>query len=68
MFFEELLPIGKEFLQSPIAFAGGFLAGALRLNLNEDPLKSWLDEQSGIPGSKREDEGDQNKPQSIDIE
>ncbi|MBP0019506.1 MAG: hypothetical protein J7647_18385 [Cyanobacteria bacterium SBLK] len=68
MFFEELLPIGKEFLQNPVAFAGGFLAGALHLNLNEDPLKSWLDEQSDTAANPRDDDRDENKPQSIDIE
>ncbi|MEA5467310.1 MULTISPECIES: hypothetical protein [unclassified Spirulina] len=68
MFFEELLPIGKELLHNPIAFAGGFLTGALHLNLNEDPLKSWLEKQTGTTvtgnGSDRAD----SQPQSIEIE
>lgn len=68
MFFEELLPLGKEFLQNPVAFAGGFLAGALHLNLNEDPLKSWLEEQSVTVAKNQNDDGDADKPQTIDIE
>ncbi|MGK7928523.1 MAG: hypothetical protein AB4290_25350 [Spirulina sp.] len=68
MFFEELLPIGKEFLQNPVAFAGGFLAGALHLKLEEDPLKSWLDEQSGTTAKNQNGDRDPNKPQTIEIE
>ena len=29
-------------LQEPVAFFGGVFAGALGLNLEEDPLRSWL--------------------------
>lgn len=29
--------------QEPLAFWGGVFAGALRLNLQEDPLRAWLD-------------------------
>lgn len=68
MFFEELLPIGKEFLQNPVAFAGGFVAGALHLNLGEDPLKSWLEEQTGTTHPEKNGDRDNNKPQSIEIE
>ena len=30
-------------LQEPVAFWGGFTAGALALNLKEDPLRSWIE-------------------------
>ncbi|MDX2270909.1 MAG: hypothetical protein NW237_03030 [Cyanobacteriota bacterium] len=39
-----------EFLQNPIPFCGGFLAGILRLDLTQEPFKSWLEEQ-GIQSS-----------------
>ncbi|MDB9314006.1 hypothetical protein PN462_12910 [Spirulina sp. CS-785/01] len=70
MFFEELTPLGQEFMQQPIAFMGGVLAGALRLNLNEDPLKSWLEEQGGqVPTSNPSPSNSQNGgPQSINIQ
>jgi hypothetical protein len=42
MFFNELSPLTQELLQQPTAFLGGFVSGLLGLDLNEDPLKSWL--------------------------
>jgi hypothetical protein len=47
MFFNELTPIVKELMEQPAAFLGGFLSGVFRLNLADDPVKSWLDEQAG---------------------
>ncbi|CAH9076340.1 unnamed protein product [Cuscuta epithymum] len=35
-------PIIKEALKEPVAFMGGMLAGLLRIDLNEDPLKEWV--------------------------
>ncbi|CAL8467528.1 g7066 [Coccomyxa elongata] len=35
-------PILKQALKEPIAFWGGFVAGVLGLNLEEDPLKTWI--------------------------
>ncbi|WP_008318512.1 hypothetical protein [Leptolyngbya sp. PCC 6406] len=49
MFLDELTPFVQELTRQPIAFIGGFTSGLLRLNLNEDPLKSWLDTQAGAP-------------------
>lgn len=46
MFFDELTPVAQEMLRQPVAFLGGFVAGALRLNLNDDPVKSWLEQQN----------------------
>jgi hypothetical protein len=67
MFIDELQPVVKEFIQQPVAFMGGFVAGALRLNLSEDPLKSWLDKQ-GISTYSSDDSGNGGGPQSITIE
>lgn len=56
----ELVDLCKEFLHSdsvsvilcePIAFMGGIFAGLLRLDLNDEPLKEWINrtvEASGI--------------------
>ena len=46
MFIEELLPLFKEFTQHPVSFAGGFVSGILRLSLNDDPVKTWLAQQT----------------------
>ncbi len=64
MFLDELLPIAREIVKNPIAFAGGFASGALRLDLNEEPVKSWLGKQSG--GKSGLDKP--KPPQSIDID
>ena len=70
MFLDELTPIVKELGQQPVAFVGGLFSGAFRLKLNEDPLKSWLDKQSGVVSSPTSttDNGSSNRPQSISIE
>ncbi|MDZ8051920.1 MAG: hypothetical protein RMX68_012215 [Aulosira sp. ZfuVER01] len=47
MFIDELSPIFKEFTQHPVSFLGGFFSGMFRLNLADDPVKSWLDKQTG---------------------
>ena len=46
MFINELSPIFREFIQHPVSFVGGLFSGVLRLNLAEDPVKSWLNQQS----------------------
>lgn len=51
MFLEELSPLLQKFMQQPVAFTGGFVSGVLRLSLNEDPLKSWLEQQKGTSTS-----------------
>ncbi|MGB0561749.1 MAG: hypothetical protein ACPGVO_08075 [Spirulinaceae cyanobacterium] len=43
--FDEILPLGQVFTQQPIAFLGGVVTGALRLNPQQDPLKTWLTQQ-----------------------
>jgi len=44
-------PILKAAIKEPVAFAGGVFAGALGLNLQEEPLKGWVERtktQAGI--------------------
>ena len=45
MFLDELTPFLQELTRQPVAFVGGFVSGVLRLNLSDDPVKSWLDNQ-----------------------
>jgi hypothetical protein len=70
VFVSELMPVLKELSQQPIAFLGGFFSGMFRLNLADDPVKSWLDKQAGIsyPVSTGSPNGKGNSPQSITIE
>lgn len=69
MFLQELNPIIQELLKQPLAFANGFVAGALRLNLDQDPLKSWLEKQglTEIKTNKGKNDDDDNKPEYISI-
>ncbi len=71
MFLDELTPIFKEFTQQPVAFLGGFFSGVFRLNLSDDPVKSWLDQQSGTVSSAATtstENGKTSGPQSISID
>jgi len=67
---DELKPILNEFLGQPVAFFGGLVSGFLKLDLHQDPLKGWLEQQGATPasapsaGSKSKDDG----PQSISID
>lgn len=71
MFLDELTPIFKEFTQQPVALLGGFFSGVFRLNLSDDPVKSWLDQQSGTVSSAATTSAENGKtsgPQSISID
>lgn len=72
MFFDELTPIFRELTQHPVSFLGGFFSGIFRLNLAEDPIKSWLDQQAGVtpdPDPTTENNnGKSSGPQSISID
>lgn len=70
MFFDELTPVLKELTGHPVAFLGGFLSGLLRLNLADDPVKSWLDQQAGSSSYSGTSSinGRNSGPQSISIE
>ncbi|KAL9224799.1 hypothetical protein vseg_000800 [Gypsophila vaccaria] len=67
-------PILKEALKEPVAFMGGIFAGLLRLDLNEEPLKEWVNrtvEASGITEQEIDNQGpnaDDTAPEQIDIE
>ncbi|QYO63413.1 hypothetical protein JVX88_26445 [Leptolyngbya sp. 7M] len=69
MFMDELTPVFQQLTGYPVAFLGGFVSGLLRLNLAEDPVKSWLDQQTGsyTPSTPSSTNG-KNGPQSITIE
>jgi hypothetical protein len=70
MFMDELTPVVKQLTGYPVAFLGGFFSGLLRLNLADDPVKQWLDQQSGsyTPSSSSSANGKNGGPQSISIE
>jgi hypothetical protein len=73
MFLQELSPFVQDCIQKPVAFMGGFASGLLRLNLSEDPLRSWLDRELGASSaSGPTDSSNRNNngsgPQSINID
>ncbi len=43
----------SEITQNPIPFCAGLVAGFLQLDLNQDPLKSWLEQQGYKPESSQ---------------
>ncbi|KAH9620257.1 hypothetical protein KSS87_005503 [Heliosperma pusillum] len=67
-------PIIKEAIKEPVAFMGGIFAGLLRLDLNEEPLKQWINrtvEASGITEQEMDTQGpntEEAAPQQINIE
>ena len=69
MLLNELTPIFKELTKEPIAFCNGFISGVLRLDLNDDPLKTWLEQQAGYtPTTERPKSSNGREPQSIEID
>jgi hypothetical protein len=69
MLLNELTPIVKELAKEPAAFCSGFLSGVLRLNLTDDPVKTWLEKQAGFtPTNSQTGTSDRQRPQSIDID
>lgn len=72
MFLDELTPLVKELATQPVAFLGGFFSGVLRLNLNDDPVRTWLEQETGSTssntGTPEENNGKSSGPQSITIE
>ncbi|UKO97998.1 hypothetical protein [Nostoc sp. UHCC 0870] len=72
MFIDELSPIFKQLVQHPASFFGGFVSGVLRLNLADDPVKSWLDKQVGANSNSTQTteahNGKATGPQSITID
>jgi hypothetical protein len=72
MFLQELSPIFQQVTQHPVSFFGGFFSGVLRLNLADDPVKSWLDQQIGTNTTTAPTTGGHNGkakgPQQITID
>jgi hypothetical protein len=69
MLLNELTPIFKELTTEPVAFCNGFISGVLRLNLTDDPVKTWLEQQAGFtPTQNPTSPNDRSRPQSIDID
>ena len=72
MFLDELTPIFKELTQHPVSFLGGFFSGVLRLNLADEPVKSWLDGQRGYTtyttSTTSANNGKTGGPQTISID
>ncbi|MEL7008946.1 MAG: hypothetical protein AAFR62_13510 [Cyanobacteria bacterium J06629_2] len=69
MFLTELAPAFQKLIQQPVAFASGFISGALHLNLNEEPLSEWLAKQGYSPsGSSTKAANNGDRPQSINID
>lgn len=67
--FDEILPIRQALTQQPAAFLGGFVTGALRLNPQQDPLKSWLAQQGISDRAATSDSPTSSDgPASIEIE
>ncbi|MGB3405577.1 MAG: hypothetical protein WBA77_23040 [Microcoleaceae cyanobacterium] len=68
---DELTPILKELSQQPVAFLGGFFSGILKLNLSDDPVKTWLEKEGAAvttTASAIEETSNSSGPQSITIE
>lgn len=72
MFVDELTPFVRELARQPVAFCGGFFSGLFRLDLTEDPVKTWLNKQGAVPGAGTSLGGVNSSapegPQSIDID
>lgn len=72
MFVDELTPIFKQLTQHPVSFLGGFFSGLLRLNLADEPVKNWLDQQVGHTAygssAPQDHNGKTSGPQSISID
>ncbi|MEM8674107.1 MAG: hypothetical protein AAGF83_09590 [Cyanobacteria bacterium P01_G01_bin.67] len=69
MFLSELTPILQKLMQQPVAFAGGFVSGVLHLNLNEEPLSKWLEQQGySTANNNSATSNNSDRPQSINID
>jgi hypothetical protein len=75
MFIDELSPIFKQLTHYPVSCFGGLVSGVFRLNLADDPVKTWLDKQNNSSGScgktcapNEADNGKASGPQQISIE
>ncbi len=57
-----------EFFQNPIPFMAGFVAGVLKIDLEQDPVKQWM-EQRGVDFSQvSQKDAPKSGPQNITID
>lgn len=71
MFLDELTPLLRELTSHPASFLGGLVSGLLHLSLADDPVKSWLVDQTGTasyPTTPNSSNGKSSGPQSISID
>ncbi|HEY9763868.1 MAG TPA: hypothetical protein V6D07_15155 [Trichocoleus sp.] len=74
MFLDELTPVVRELVGHPAAFLGGLVSGLLRLDMTDDPVKSWLEKQGGSAPTSTSSPSSQGNPhngggpQTISIE
>lgn len=69
MFVDELTPFIRELAHQPVAFFGGFVSGLFRLDLAEDPVKTWLNKQGALPtAASSAAAANSAGPQAIDID
>lgn len=73
MFLSELSPLFQELIHKPVAFMGGFISGLLHLNLSDEPVSKWLEQQTRAAArctsaSKSANNGQGSVPQSITID
>ncbi|NJK61572.1 MAG: hypothetical protein HC921_01795 [Synechococcaceae cyanobacterium SM2_3_1] len=57
----------SEIFQNPIPFAAGFVAGILNVDVHQDPVKGWL-EQQGVHMKATPATPSSKGPQNISIE
>jgi hypothetical protein len=69
-FMDEIKPIFNELVEQPVAFLGGLVSGFLKLELQQDPLRSWLEKQGATLKTPYAagDSGKNDGPQSISID
>lgn len=67
---DELKPVIQELTQHPVAFLGGFASGLFRLNLSDDPVKTWLTKQgdTGYTPHINKSSSKSSGPQTISID
>lgn len=71
MFLDELTPLFKELVGHPVAFLGGFASGVLKLNLSDDPVRTWLSQQGAVDFAAPPADSPNGKstgPQTIEID
>lgn len=61
-------PILKEAVKEPVAFFGGLVAGLLRLDLQEEPLKDWVERTSKAAGLDQEGKASEQVTKPEDLE